>query len=224
MGQRAKVVSIPQGMRRAQWCNVNRIGGRLAAWDPTEVDPPPTRSGATTVSRRPLPHRRPSWTQKIKIPDVNGILQTFHVGFGEYPQDYPDQERRGRLGEVWIDDRREGSFTRGVLGTLARQTSMKLQSEGNYESNLREVISSLRDCNFPPNGMVIAEGSSVRECSSLPDYIAQEIERTYLQPSTTHPTELSLKGEGGNISSSAETVVGVVPERTLNLTNKDSGK
>lgn len=116
--------------------------------------------------RERLPDRRRSWTQKVKIPDANGVPTTLYLTFGEYPD--------GRLGEVWIDAAREGTFLRGVLGALARMVSFALQ----LGVPPAEVVATLRGLSFPPCGRVTGS-PAVAACASVPDWVASEIEAAY---------------------------------------------
>ncbi len=131
--------------------------------------------------RKSLPGRRRSWTQKVRI----GVPpQVFHVGFGEYDD--------GRLGEIFIDASKEGSFVRGMCGSLARMTSISLQNG----VPIAEVVAVLRHLNFPPNGAVQAEGSEVAVASSLADYLAAEIEAVYgaASPARSSPGRARCRG------------------------------
>lgn len=111
--------------------------------------------------REPLPERRSSWTQEVVIGG-----HTLQIGFGEYED--------GRLGEVFIDISHEGTFLRGVLGTLARTISISLQ----HGASVEMVAHALEGIDYPPCGQV--EGSpNVTECSSITDYIAKEILANY---------------------------------------------
>lgn len=120
------------------------------------------------MAREPLPPRRHTWRQKVRITDRDdGSVHTFYVDFGEYED--------GRLAEIFISARRTGTFVSGVLDTLARNISLALQSG----TAPREVAKTLRGMNYPPAGKVQAEGGLVTECSSIADYIGQEIEVSY---------------------------------------------
>ncbi len=118
------------------------------------------------MTREPLPHRRASWTLKVRI----GVpAQTFFLSCGEYPD--------GRPGEIWLEASKEGTFTRGIIGSLARMASLALQNG----VPVAEVVLALRGLNFSPHGPV--EGSAaVTHCSSLADFVAQEIAAVYLTP------------------------------------------
>lgn len=134
--------------------------------------------------REPLPDRRRSWTQKAKIPDFAGKPQTFYLTCGEYPD--------GRLGEIWVEAQKENTFTRGVLGAMARSVSVALQS-GTPPS---EVVKMLRSLAFPPAGPVHAPGSDVRMCSSVADWVAQEIENVYVTGVSSRPARGDGHGGG----------------------------
>lgn len=117
------------------------------------------------MTRKRLPDRRRSWTQKVKIEG-----QSFYLTCGEYED--------GTLGEIWIDCGKEGTFIRGLLGALARTASIALQCG----SSVQDVAYSMRHLCFPPQGHV--EGSSsVQNCSSVTDWVAQEIEAAYVNQS-----------------------------------------
>lgn len=134
------------------------------------------------MSRERLPSRRRCFTQKVRINDTDGVPQTFYLTTGEYPD--------GRLGEIFIEAHKEGTFARGVLSALARMTWMALQ----YGADVRDIVHALRHLNFPPRGVV--EGSAATElCSSVPDWIAQELDAHYLNKVSPEDTS---GGEGGN--------------------------
>lgn len=137
------------------------------------------------MPREKLPSRRKSWTQKVKIEN-----QTFYCTFGEYPD--------GRLGEVFIEAHKEGSFLRGVLGSNARMVSVALQ----HGCPVHEVVKTLRHLNFPPNGEVVDQDgySEVRVCSSVMDWIAQEIENTYCRSPGAWVEKMAKEDDGGCIS------------------------
>lgn len=120
------------------------------------------------MSREYLPPRRRCVTQKVKIPDANGVLQSFYLSTGEYPD--------GRLGEIWIEAHKEGTFARGVLGALARMVSLALQ----HQVPVAEIVHTLRWMNFPPRGAVTGSEACAR-CESVVDWIAQELEVAYLR-------------------------------------------
>lgn len=145
------------------------------------------------MPRERLPDRRRSFTQKVKIPDATGALQTFYLTMGEYDD--------GRLGEVWIEAHKEGTFARGVLGALARMVSIALQCGVSVE----EVVKTLRHLNFPPRGDVTGS-AAVAKASSVADWVAQEIEAAYLKPPPPSP----LVGEGAGEAQPTEAEPGKV--------------
>ena len=119
------------------------------------------------AKRECLPEKRRTWRQKVRIHDPVMGTHVFYVEFGDY-QD-------GRLGEVWITAQRMGTFTRGTLDALARSISLSLQSG----TSPAQCSLMLLGMDYPPNGPVEAEGSSVTKCSSLADYLGQEIQASY---------------------------------------------
>lgn len=120
------------------------------------------------MPRERVPDRRHVWRQKVAINDPDGGRQTFYVDFGEYDD--------GRLAEVFITSHKCGdSFTRGMMDTLARSISLALQSG----TSPHEMAATLSGQNYPPSGRVDAPGSKVAECTSLADYISQEIKAHY---------------------------------------------
>lgn len=138
------------------------------------------------MPRERLPDRREGWKQKVKIGDAGGVLQTFYLGTGHYAD--------GRLGEIWLDAHKEGTFARGILSALARMTSLALQ----YKVPVEEVVHTLRWMNFPPKGPVVGEATAVKDCSSVVDWIAQEIAAAYLTkpagPPPTPPAPIDIEG------------------------------
>jgi ribonucleoside-diphosphate reductase alpha chain len=120
------------------------------------------------MAREPMPERRHTWRQKVRIIDaVDGASHTFYVDFGEYDD--------GRLGEIFITTHKSGTFVRGTLDTLAQSISLALQSG----TSPLDVAKTLRDQNYPPSGRVLAVNSKVETCTSIADYIGQEIANTY---------------------------------------------
>ena len=113
------------------------------------------------MCRESLPSTRKSWTVKVIIDG-----QSFFLTCGEYSD--------GRLGEIWITASKAGTFLRGVLDTLARQTSISLQ----WGVPISEVIRSMQLLNYPPQGEV--QGSTiVKYATSIADWVSQELCATY---------------------------------------------
>lgn len=118
----------------------------------------------TLLMREPLPDRRHNWTQRVRIDG-----QSIYLCVGEYAD--------GRPGEIFVDVSREGTFLRGVMGSLARMVSIALQCGAGVDV----IIHALRGLDYPPAGAV--EGSdTVTECYSVTDWIAQELEARYMRP------------------------------------------
>ena len=118
------------------------------------------------MTRKPPADRRHVWRQKVRIVGEDGTT-TFYVDFGEYTD--------GRLAEIFVTSHRSGTFVRGVLDSLARSASLALQSG----TSPHELARTLCGQCYPPCGKVVAEGSMVTECSSIADYIGQEIIAIY---------------------------------------------
>lgn len=119
------------------------------------------------MAREPLPERRQVWRQKVTILDAVTGSHTFYVDFGEYPD--------GRLAEVFITTHKCGTFARGTLDSLARAISLALQSG----TSPQDMAHQLCGQNYPPQGVVQADGSTVTACSSVADYVGREIRACY---------------------------------------------
>lgn len=129
----------------------------------------------TLVMREVLPGRRQSWTQRVKIDG-----QRVYMTVSEYPN--------GRPGELFVDVSKQGTFLRGVMSALARTVSVALQCG----ADVGIIVKTLRGLDYPPQGRV--EGSAhVRECLSVTDWIALELEAKYLAA----PEPEQEGGDGG---------------------------
>ena len=113
--------------------------------------------------REPLPDRRYSWTQRVVIDG-----QSVYLTVGEYAD--------GRPGEVFIDVSRQGTFLRGVMGSLARMISISLQCGAGIEV----VVHALRGLDYPPAGAVVGS-PTVESCLSVTDWIASELCARYME-------------------------------------------
>lgn len=164
-----------------------------------------TRAGCH-MAREPMPDRRHIWRQKVRITDANtGADHVFYVDFGEYED--------GRLGEVFITSKKMGTFARGVMDTLARSLSLCLQSGTPPHAIAAQLIAQ----DYPPQGAVTAEGSSVTHCSSIADYIGQEIVASYGEGGRRHSREVPepiVSGCGD------ETPYDVTPEKVAGYTSE----
>lgn len=116
------------------------------------------------LMREPLPDRRRSWTQKVRIEG-----QTCYLTVGEYDD--------GRPGEIFIDVSKAGTFIKGIIGQLARSVSIALQCG----ADLPTVLHMLRGHDYPPHGTVEGDFSSVSVCTSVMDWVAGELEGAYMR-------------------------------------------
>ena len=119
------------------------------------------------MAREVMGDRRSVWRQKVRILDADTGAHVFYVDFGEYAD--------GRLGEIFVSAHKYGTFSRGALMSLARAVSLAIQSG----TSPLEMARQLRGQEYPPNGPVEAEGSTVVRCTSIADYIGREIEACY---------------------------------------------
>lgn len=113
------------------------------------------------MSETPLPDRRKLVRYSVKISG-----QRFYLDCGEYDG--------GKLGEIFITCAKGGSFVRGMLDTNARLISKMLQNG----MTVSQVVDILRCHDFPPNGQVVGS-EQVKDCKSVPDWVAQELYHAY---------------------------------------------
>lgn len=137
------------------------------------------------MTRECLPGRRACWRQRLVIHDVVAGPQTFFVCFGEHAD--------GRLGEVFLTASKAGTFARGMIDALARSISLALQSG----SPPREVASMLLGLDYPPSGRIDATGSTLdgKSCTSISDYLGQEIVACYCEQPAHPESDLSVTGQ-----------------------------
>lgn len=114
-----------------------------------------------TVQRRPLPTRRHSWVQKIRIG-----AQPVYLCTGEYEDGTP--------GEIFLDVSRTGSLLKGFTQAFAITFSLALQ----HGVPLATLLDALRGLSFPPDGPVIGS-PSVSEARSIVDFVVQELTAVY---------------------------------------------
>lgn len=127
---------------------------------------PPVQTGGAFIplargEREALPNRRRQQTTKVKI----GGQQSLYLHCGSYPD--------GRLGEIFIDTARIGSFTRGVLEGFAAAISIGLQ----YGTPIQAYVDFYKTSEFAPNG--ITDDPDLAETSSILDYIFRRIEQDF---------------------------------------------
>lgn len=136
----------------------------LVAWEKARADiftnasepcEPPTRWR--------LPDERESLTHRFKIPGDPGLKGYLIMGL------YPS----GRLGELFLEISKEGSFVSGVLDGLMTTISIALQ----HGVPLKDFTAKFRGMNFEPAGMISIAPKGMSEgglfVSSILDYIAK---------------------------------------------------
>ena len=88
-----------------------------------------------------------------------------------------DETPEGALAMIAIEIYKEGTMARAMAQSFASAVNLGLAAGVPVEAFIREF----RFSRFEPAGRV--EGSPfVQECSSLLDYVCQEIQATYLAP------------------------------------------
>lgn len=137
--------------------------------------------------REKLPDRRRNWTQTVRIGG-----QTFHMTVGEYND--------GRPGEVFLNVNKQGTFTCGILDSLARNISLSLQNG----TSLEDIAKVNQLLNFPPNGEVTGS-KNVTQATSAVDWISQELYATYCSGKAPEP--MKEEKSAGYISESWRTGV-----------------
>lgn len=102
-------------------------------------------------------------TQKFKIGGITGYIHC---------SDY----NNGNLGQVFLTLGKEGSLEKGLGDALARVISIGIQ----YGVPIKEIIKTIRDMEFFPNGPVeLVDG--VKGAKSIPDLLARYVDLTYIK-------------------------------------------
>jgi ribonucleoside-diphosphate reductase alpha chain len=114
------------------------------------------------AERRKLPDRRGGYTQKARIGNHKVYIRT-----GEY-EDHS-------LGEIFIDMHKEGAAFRAMTNAFAIAISLGLQ----FGVPLDEFVDAFTFTRFEPNGPVTGN-ASIKNCTSIIDYIFRELAVTYL--------------------------------------------
>lgn len=96
---------------------------------------------------------------------IGGV--TCYMTAGEYED--------GTLGEIFIDIAKAGSAIRATMDAFAKNFSIALQQG----TPLRTLLHAHRGTDFQPNGPVVGEGSPVANCTSIIDWVLQELEYLY---------------------------------------------
>lgn len=115
-----------------------------------------------TRERERIPNRRKGYTQKAVVGGHKVYLRT-----GEYDD--------GRLGEIFVDMHKEGAALRSLLNSFAISVSLGLQ----YGVPLEEYVDAFVSFRCEPSGPVQGN-DSIKQASSVLDYIARELAISYL--------------------------------------------
>lgn len=155
----------------------------------TKVESVVSAEAPPTTTRRRLPDTRTAITHKFQIGMTDGYIT---VGL------YED----GSPGELFINVSKQGSTISGLVDAWAIAVSMGLQ----HGVPLESFIDKFRAMRFDPQG--ITSNEQMRFVSSLPDYLAQWLEDTFVEVDETRiivdptpqaqnsPTQTSAVGEG----------------------------
>jgi ribonucleoside-diphosphate reductase alpha chain len=108
-----------------------------------------------------MPDRRKGYIQKATIGDHKVYLHT-----GEYED--------GKIGEIFIDTRKEGELVKSLMNNFAIAVSIGLQ----YGVPLDEFISAFVGTKFEPSGKVHGN-DRILSASSMLDYIFRELAISY---------------------------------------------
>jgi len=113
-------------------------------------------------NRERLPARRRGYTQKAQVGGHKVYLRT-----GEYPD--------GRLGEIFVDMRKEGAAFRSLMNNFAIAVSLGLQ----YGVPLEKYVEAFTFTRFEPAGLVHGN-DAIKHATSILDYIFRELAISYL--------------------------------------------
>ena len=116
--------------------------------------------------RRRLPKERASITRKVVIAGHKIFLT---IGC------YDD----GKPGEIFITMNQQGSFAAGITDSFAKMVSIGLQ----YGVPIETIVSQLRHMRFSPMGYT--GDSDIPNVSSIPDFIAQWLDKRFIQNGQT---------------------------------------
>lgn len=121
--------------------------------------------------REELPARRLSRTQKVKI----GGSSSIYLNMGEHPD--------GRLGEIFINMSKVGTFQQGMLNAFGIVFSVALQ----HGVPLEELVHSLKYSAFEPAGVVTGD-DEIGAALSVVDWVVKRLEKEYLNGSNSTNT------------------------------------
>ena len=144
--------------------------------------------------RERLPERRKGYTQKAIVGGHKVYLRT-----GEYED--------GTLGEIFIDMHKEGAGFRAMMNNFAIAVSVGLQ----YGVPLDEFVDAFTFTKFEPGGMVQGN-DSIRNATSILDYIFRELAVSYLDRTDlahVEPEGESFDALGGGVNEGVPSVTGM---------------
>ena len=107
------------------------------------------------MTRRRLPHTRPSITHKVEIDGADLYLT---AGY------YPDN---GDIGEVFLSIGKQGSTMKGLLDSWAIMMSLAAQHDDVEE--FEAILLRFKGVSFPPAGFT--SNPEQPSCTSLIDYV-----------------------------------------------------
>lgn len=111
--------------------------------------------------RRELPKTRSAKTFSFRVADSRGYMTV-----GEYED--------GTAGEIFVNVSKQGSTLRGILDAFAISVSHGLQ----FGVPLKDYVKSMLSTSFAPSG--ITDDPEIRTATSIVDYIAKRLAKTYL--------------------------------------------
>ena len=136
----------------------------------------------TRATRKKLPDTGPATRHKFDISGTKGYIHT-----GTYEDGCP--------GEVFVTLTKEGSTMQGLLGTVAKLTSMLLQ-RGVTTIELLEDFAGTR---FEPHGLTSHPDKDMKTVSSIVDYLFRYLYK--IDPTNKEALERS-DGDTGDLCSS----------------------
>lgn len=122
----------------------------------------------TRITRKRLPATRRSITHKVSIGD-----NSFYIITGFYDD--------GRVGEIFLNNSKHGSFASGTIDTIAKLISIMLQ----YDIPIDELVDGLKGISFAPNGMT--SNKEIQFAKSIVDYVAKYLEKEFVYEDIGEP-------------------------------------
>lgn len=122
-------------------------------------------------TKRSLNKKRRAEIHKFRVGDVEGFLT---VGL------YED----GKVGEIFINISKQGSFIGGMVASFAQAFSKALQ----YGASLEDMVDTFKGAKFDPSGFTGGD-KQIPVAKSILDYIARLLELEYLGVTPRIPLE-----------------------------------